>query len=405
VWGLFISYQDLSRLFRNYHMAATLIDVGCTKFFFKVQLNKIINGIFYLYFMGLSVGIVGLPNVGKSTLFQTITKRQVDIANYPFCTIEPNTGVVAVEDERVDKLASCCHSAKKIYTTIEFVDIAGLVKGANQGEGLGNKFLANIRETDAIVYILRAFKNPEIVNTANSIDPMSEKNILDTELSLKDAETITKRIESLGHDIKRGEKESIKENDVLKKALDFLDKGKILSEQKLEPEEKKILDKYQLLTIKPRIYLLNGKDSEVDQEVKESFKKNNWPYLIIDLRNEFDLIDLTLREREELGITSLPELDLLIKKAYEILGLITFLTSGPDETRAWTLRKGETAQKAGGVIHSDFEKYFICAEVIRWEDLLDCGGFKEARVKGSIRTEGKEYLVKDGDVIEIKAGV
>jgi len=355
--------------------------------------------------MGLSVGIVGLPNVGKSTLFQTITKRQVDIANYPFCTIEPNTGVVAVEDERVDKLASCCHSAKKIYTTIEFVDIAGLVKGANQGEGLGNKFLANIRETDAIVYILRAFKNPEIVNTANSIDPMSEKNILDTELSLKDSETITKRIESLGHDIKRGEKESIKENDVLKKALDFLDKGKILSEQKLEPEEKKILDKYQLLTIKPRIYLLNGKDSEVDQEVKESFKKNNWPYLIIDLRNEFDLIDLTLREREELGITSLPELDLLIKKAYEILGLITFLTSGPDETRAWTLRKGETAQKAGGVIHSDFEKYFICAEVIRWEDLLDCGGFKEARVKGSIRTEGKEYLVKDGDVIEIKAGV
>lgn len=353
--------------------------------------------------MSFSIGLVGLPNVGKSTLFKTITKKQVDIANYPFCTIDPNIGVVAVPDERVDKLAQFFNSEKKIYTTIEFIDIAGLVKGANKGEGLGNKFLANIRETDAIIYILRVFKNSDIISVHNSIDPIRDKEILDTEIILKDLETINKRMKDLESETRGGKKEAIKEFEVLESATKFLNEGKILSEQNFAPEDKKILDKYQFLTIKKRIYLLNGKDEEVDVKIIETFKKNNWPYLIIDLAAELDLADITINDRKDLGITTEPELDLLIKKSYEILGLITFLTTGPDETRAWTLRKGQTAPEAGGVIHTDFERCFIKADVIKWKDLLDCNGYAKAREKGLIRTEGKEYIIQDGDAIEIKS--
>jgi len=353
--------------------------------------------------MSFSIGLVGLPNVGKSTLFKTITKKQVDIANYPFCTINPNVGVVAVPDERVDKLAQLFNSEKKIYTTIEFIDIAGLVKGANKGEGLGNKFLANIRETDAIIYILRVFKNSDIISVHDSIDPIRDKEILDTEIILKDLETIGKRTEDLGGEAKSGKKEAIKEFEVLKNATGVLNEGKILSEQNFALEDKKILNKYQFLTMKQRIYLLNGKDEEVDAKIIETFKKNNWPYLIIDLAAELDLADMTIKDRKDLGITAEPELDLLIKKSYEILGLITFLTTGPDETRAWTLRKGQTAPEAGGVIHTDFERCFIKADVINWKDLLNCNGYAKAREKGLIRTEGKEYIVQDGDVIEIKS--
>lgn len=352
--------------------------------------------------MSVSIGIVGLPNVGKSTLFQTITKKQVNIANYPFCTIDPSVGVVAVPDERIDKLAELTKSKRKINTTIEFYDIAGLVKGANKGEGLGNKFLANIRETDAIVYILRAFINKDIINVQSEIDPIADKEILDTELILKDLETVNKVLASLEKDVKAKEKSALKEFEVLNKIKNFLEEGEILSEQELTEDEKRSLRQYQLLTMKPRIYLLNGKDEEISTDIIEEFKKNNWNFLIIDILTEFQAAGLDKQERLSLGLPAELELDLLIWEAYQTLGLITFFTTGPDETKAWTIQKGKKAPQAGGVIHSDFESHFIKADVINWKKLLEAGGFVNAREKGLIRTEGKEYIVSDGDVIEIK---
>ena len=352
--------------------------------------------------MALSIGIVGLPNVGKSTLFQTITKKQVDTANYPFCTIDPNVGVVAVPDERVDQLALLTNSVKKIYTTIEFFDIAGLVAGASKGEGLGNKFLANIRETDAIVYVLRAFSAKDIINTRPEINPLADKDILDTELILKDLETVEKRLNSLEKDAKNGDKGILKELEIMNKDKQFLGDGKVLIEQGFNEDELKIIKQYQLLTLKPRIYLLNGKDEEVSKEILEGFQKNNWPFLIIDILTESEAVGLNKEERATLGLPLDSELDILIKKAYEILDLLTFFTTGPDETRAWTLKKNQKAPQAGGVIHSDFEKHFIKAEVINWKNLLEAKGFANAREKGLIRTEGKDYVIQDGDVIEIK---
>jgi len=354
--------------------------------------------------MNLSLGIVGLPNVGKSTLFETITKKQVSRENYPFCTIDPNIGVVAVPDERVDKLVELTHSAKKIYTTIEFVDIAGLVKGASQGEGLGNQFLANIRETDAIVYVLRCFRKSDIINTLNKIDPLLEKETLETELMLKDLETVDKRIQNIAKDAKSGQKEAILELKVLTKAQDLLQKGQLLSEAEWLDDENKILRNYQLLTFKPRIYLLNGTKEEIDAQVLSVFDKNQWPYLIMDVATELEAVNFTPEEREEVGLPRESELDALIKSSYQLLNLITFLTTGPDETRAWTLKKSLKAPAAGGVIHSDFEKNFIKAEVINWQKLLEAKGYAEAREKGWLRLEGKDYEVQDGDVIIIKHG-
>ncbi len=352
----------------------------------------------------LSIGIVGLPNVGKSTLFSALTKKQVDRSNYPFCTIDPNVGVVSVPDERVDKLAELCQSVKKIYAAVEFVDIAGLIKGAHQGEGLGNQFLANIRETDAILYVLRIFPNEKIINTQEDINPLRDKEILDTELALKDLETVEKRISSLKKEVKAGGKETVKELETMTKVFSFLRSGEILSEQEWTEEEKNILRTCQFLTMKPRLYLLNGEENERTTFFIEEFKKNNWPFIVFDVLAESEAVDFSKEERLAVGLQADSQLDGLIKKSYDLLGLITFLTTGKDETRAWTVKKGTKAPQAGGVIHTDFEKKFIRAEVINWQDLLNCGGFIRAREKGLIRTEGKEYVVKDGDVIEIKHG-
>ena len=348
----------------------------------------------------LSIGIVGLPNVGKSTLFKTLTKKQVLIANYPFATIDPNDGVVLVPDERIDKLAEFSKSAKKIYATVDFVDIAGLVKGAAEGEGLGNKFLANIRETDAIVYVLRAFKNPDIINTQTEVNPLADKEILDVELILKDLETVNKRVDGLAGDVRAGKKEAVKEMAVLTKAKEFLNQQKVLIDQEFTEDETEILKNFQLLTFKPGLYLLNGKPEEVSNEVLSALKN----YVILDVAAEYESEGLNKEERVGLGFNELSGTDILIKKSYELLGLQTFLTTGEDETRAWTIHRGDKAPQAAGVIHSDFEKKFVKAEVVFWEDLLKAGSYAKARETGLIRTEGKEYVVRDGDVIEFKHG-
>ena len=354
--------------------------------------------------MSFSIGIVGLPNVGKSTLFQAITKKQVSRENYPFCTIEPNVGTVAVPDSRLDKLAEFNHSSRKIYTTIEFVDIAGLVKGAHQGEGLGNQFLSHIREVEAIIYVLRAFTNEKIVNPEGSIDILRDKEILDTEMALKDLETIEKRMKKLEKEVKTGNKEAIKEVEILKKAAELLAKGITLESQKWSLEEQEKLKKYQFLTLKPRIYLLNGNPEEISEEILRTFQENKWSFLIMNLLEQFEFSELSPEEREELGLPAELQLEMLIKKSYELLDLITFFTINSEETRAWTIKRGATVPQAGGIIHSDFEKYFIKAEVINWQDLLAAGSFAQAREKGLIRIEGKDYLVADGDVIFIRSG-
>jgi len=345
--------------------------------------------------MALSIGIVGLPNVGKSTLFKTLTKKQVLIANYPFATIDPNVGVVLVPDERIDKLAEFSKSAKKIFATVDFVDIAGLVKGASEGEGLGNKFLANIRETDAIVYVLRVFVNADIVNTQNDINPLRDKEILDVELILKDLETLEKY-----------KTKDTKESAVVAKAVGFLKEQKVLVEQSWVETEMDILKNFQLLTLKPRLYLLNGKPEDVGEDLLKTLRgaSGQENYVIVDVGTESEAEDLSRQERVELGLSELSSTDILIKKSYELLGLQTFLTTGEDETRAWTIHKGDKAPQAAGVIHTDFEQKFVKAEVIFWEDLLKMGSYAVAREKGLIRTEGKEYVVKDGDVIEFKHG-
>jgi len=355
--------------------------------------------------MSLSLGIVGLPNVGKSTLFQAITKKQVPKENYPFCTIDPNIGTVAVPDERIDALANITHSQRKIYPTVKFADIAGLVKGANKGEGLGNKFLAEIRNVDAILYVLRCFKNKNITNTQTTINVLQEKNILETEMMLKDLETLEKRLAKLKKEkrVKSSEKKLLKELETLTKAIKFLNAGQNLINQKWNQEEKEILENYNLLTIKKRLFLFNGLIDEISPETIKTFQENNWPFLVINALDELSSNDLTPQERISLGLPAETELNTVIKKSYQLLNLITFFTTGADETKGWNLPKNSSAPQAGGAIHSDFEKRFIRAEVIFWENLIKSGSISRAREKGLIRTEGKEYKVKDGDVIEIKS--
>ncbi|OGZ52636.1 MAG: hypothetical protein A3B25_00360 [Candidatus Ryanbacteria bacterium RIFCSPLOWO2_01_FULL_48_26] len=338
--------------------------------------------------MKLSIGIVGLPNVGKSTLFKALTKQQVHIANYPFATIDPNVGVVPVPDERLDKLAELSKSKKKVPAVVEFYDIAGLVKGANTGEGLGNQFLANIRDTQAIVIVLRIFENPEIIHVENSVDPARDMEIINTELILKDLESVTKRLARAETDARNGGKPAIVDRDQLKILKDWLEKGNLPASS---PEITSLIRansgirELNLLTAKQQLYLLNGEAKDASPELVKKIKELGADYVIANLASD----------------DSIPT---LIKKAYEILDLMSFFTTGEDETRAWTISKGAKAPQASGVIHTDFEAKFIRAEVINWQKLLDIGGWVQAKQKGLVRLEGKDYVVQDGDVLVVRHG-
>ena len=333
----------------------------------------------------LSIGIVGLPNVGKSTLFKNLTNQEVNIANYPFATIDPNVGIVTVPDDRLKKLTEMSKSEKVIPAVVEFYDIAGLVKGAYKGEGLGNKFLSHIREVRAIVQVVRIFPSGEIIHIEKDIDPIRDIEIINTELILKDLETVEKRLQSLEKEAKSGDKNKAKDLEVINGVREWLGAGKPVRNMDEKTVAYPALVELNLLTSKPQIYLLNGKDNEATEELKDK---------IFSLDSEYAVVDLA-------GIS---DVNLIIRKAYEILGLISFFTTGEDETRAWTIKRGAKAPEAAGEIHSDFEKKFIRADVINWKELLDAGSWAAARQKGKLRTEGKEYIIQDGDVLEIKHG-
>ena len=357
----------------------------------------------------MKLGIVGLPNVGKSTLFNAITKAGAEAANYPFCTIEPNVGVVTVPDERLKVLHEMYHSKKTIYTTIEFYDIAGLVKGASHGEGLGNKFLGHIREVAAIVHVVRCFEDPNVVHVDGMIDPLSDVATINTELILSDLEVLDRRIQKTTKNLK-GDKTLQKELDLLKRIDDFLSQGKSARAMELTDEEADFVKSLDLLSYKPVIYAANvseqdaaAEDNEYIRQLREFAAAEGSDVIVVCAKIEAEMAELEDEERamflEEMGISE-SGLDKLVKASYRLLDLISFLTAGEPEVRAWTIKRGTKAPGAAGKIHTDFEKGFIRAETIAYDKLIECGGnLATAKEKGLIRSEGKDYTVKDGDVI------
>lgn len=362
--------------------------------------------------MSLSIGIVGLPNVGKSTLFNALTRKGVLIANYPFATIDPSVGVVAVPDNRLEALARMSRSEKTVPAAVEFVDIAGLVKGASEGEGLGNQFLTNIRETDAIAEVVRLFEDDDIHHVHGDVDPLRDIEVINLELVLADEQTASKRLERLERDAKGGDKAMVAERDVLRQVVPALKAGKAARTVVFNDAEAGILKTLNLLTAKPMLYVLNRKSGAVNidaehgsrwRALQQFIETDRAHAVLVDAGVENDLNDMQGDEkaefRRELGVSS-DGIDDLIKGGYKLLDLISFFTTGEKESRAWTIKRGAKAPEAGAAIHSDFRDKFIRAAVIQWDKLLEAGSWASAREKGWVRTEGKEYVVQDGDVME-----
>ena len=365
--------------------------------------------------MALKCGIVGLPNVGKSTLFNCLSNAKAQSANYPFCTIEPNVGTISVPDVRLEKLEEIVNPERVLPTTMEIVDIAGLVKGASKGEGLGNQFLANIRETDAIIHVVRCFEDDNIIHVDGSIDPVRDKEVIDIELQLKDLESIEKKINTMSRAVKSGDKDLIKEYNLALLIKTTLEEGKSVRSLDFDEKENVIVQAMQLITSKPVLYLCNVDESSVKDgnkyvdAIREAVKDENAEVLVIGAAIEADIMDLeTYDERQmfldELGLEEVG-VNRLIRSAYSLLNLDTYFTAGVKEVRAWTINKGSTAPQAAGVIHTDFEKGFIRAEVMKYNDFVTLGSENAVKEAGKFRVEGKEYIVEDGDIMHFRFNV